>query len=365
MSASMMPTCNPDWAMATARLTVTDDLPTPPLPDAIAKSFVRESGRLNGMSRLTLPSRSDVCSAERWASSMTPKATETPVTPGRALTAAVTSEVSRSRIGQPTTVSRSRTSTWPASEIRIPSTMPSSVIGLWISGSFTFARAARTCSTPGDVMAPPYVATGSALGVVGLSRLLGSRVGTVVEPFLGPLVLVLELLEQRPQLGADEVAGRHLAQRHPHARHLPRQELHVRVRAGVGHPVPLADDPVPVLLPVLGEEDQRRGVRGLEAQHQREEDEREGVEPARRQPVVEHPDDDEAGHVEQEPGGPHEPRELLGEAAEGVVLEPGAPDHPPLLARDVETLGVATSVAPGMAAVAELPGVLAVPAVGA
>ena len=36
MSASTMPTLRPCLAIATARLTVTEDLPTPPLPEAIA-----------------------------------------------------------------------------------------------------------------------------------------------------------------------------------------------------------------------------------------------------------------------------------------------------------------------------------------
>ena len=36
MSASTMPTLSPAAAIAAARFTVTDDLPTPPLPDATA-----------------------------------------------------------------------------------------------------------------------------------------------------------------------------------------------------------------------------------------------------------------------------------------------------------------------------------------
>ena len=34
-----------------ARFTVTDDLPTPPLPEAIAMTVVNESGLANGISR--------------------------------------------------------------------------------------------------------------------------------------------------------------------------------------------------------------------------------------------------------------------------------------------------------------------------
>ena len=38
MSASSTPTVSPRWARATARLTVTEDLPTPPLPEATART---------------------------------------------------------------------------------------------------------------------------------------------------------------------------------------------------------------------------------------------------------------------------------------------------------------------------------------
>ena len=40
MSASSTPTVRPVAARAAARLTVTDDLPTPPLPDATSTTFV-------------------------------------------------------------------------------------------------------------------------------------------------------------------------------------------------------------------------------------------------------------------------------------------------------------------------------------
>jgi D-amino-acid dehydrogenase len=48
-SASIAATRFPRWASATARLVVTDDLPTPPLPDAIASTPVFES--MNGLGR--------------------------------------------------------------------------------------------------------------------------------------------------------------------------------------------------------------------------------------------------------------------------------------------------------------------------
>ena len=51
MSASTMPTEWPRAARATARLVVTLDLPTPPLPDEISSGRVREPGWANGIGR--------------------------------------------------------------------------------------------------------------------------------------------------------------------------------------------------------------------------------------------------------------------------------------------------------------------------
>ena len=51
MSASTTPTLWPRAARATARLVVTDDLPTPPLPDEISNGRVFDPGWLNGTGR--------------------------------------------------------------------------------------------------------------------------------------------------------------------------------------------------------------------------------------------------------------------------------------------------------------------------
>ena len=51
MSASTTPTEWPCWASATARLVVTLDLPTPPLPDEISSGRVFEPVCANGISR--------------------------------------------------------------------------------------------------------------------------------------------------------------------------------------------------------------------------------------------------------------------------------------------------------------------------
>ena len=50
-SASTTATDLPCWASAMARLVVTDDLPTPPLPDAISSTRVLDAGSANGMAR--------------------------------------------------------------------------------------------------------------------------------------------------------------------------------------------------------------------------------------------------------------------------------------------------------------------------
>ena len=50
MSASTTPTLRPCAASAAARLTVTEDLPTPPLPLATAYTRVSELGLANGIS---------------------------------------------------------------------------------------------------------------------------------------------------------------------------------------------------------------------------------------------------------------------------------------------------------------------------
>src|SRR5688500_5932505 len=114
MSASTTPTDRPLAASAAARFTVTLDLPTPPLPDAIAYTRVREPGWAKGMttSAPAPPRRAD-WRALRWASVITPNSTETAVTPATAPTAAVPSEVSLSLSGQPATVRSMPTVTTP------------------------------------------------------------------------------------------------------------------------------------------------------------------------------------------------------------------------------------------------------------
>src|SRR5215469_12928986 len=195
MSASSTPTFWPEAASAAARLTVTDDLPTPPLPLAIAYTWVSDEGCANGISRSTRPPRSLVCSSRRCSSLITSRSTATLVTPATAVTAAVTSRVMVSRSGQPATVRYTSTLTLPSGAISTFLTMPRSVIGRRISGSLTRASASLTCSVVGGgvsadgLMASCYVAPWLDLGRVGGTGGTGSshtlRVSGQARPWPG------------------------------------------------------------------------------------------------------------------------------------------------------------------------------------
>ena len=96
-SASMTATLWPRWASATERFVVTDDLPTPPLPDAMSSTRVVLSGSAKGMARPSawpwdcwLPAVAEGSpwsfsrSVARCSSVITPKDRSTAVTPMRA-----------------------------------------------------------------------------------------------------------------------------------------------------------------------------------------------------------------------------------------------------------------------------------------
>ena len=104
MSASSTPTFCPAAASAAARFTVTEDLPTPPLPLATANTLVSDVGWANGISFSGRPPRSLPWSSRRCSSLITSSSTRTRDTPASLLTAAVTSRVMVSRSGQPATV---------------------------------------------------------------------------------------------------------------------------------------------------------------------------------------------------------------------------------------------------------------------
>ena len=65
-SASSTPTWWPRRAKATATFTVTEDLPTPPLPEETPTTLVRAPGRLKGFSLLTVSFRLRGVPPHRW-----------------------------------------------------------------------------------------------------------------------------------------------------------------------------------------------------------------------------------------------------------------------------------------------------------
>ena len=83
---------------------MTEDLPTPPLPDATPMTRVSESGCANGMN-FSRPFRNNDFTLSRCLSDMTPKVKSTAEIPSIELTAEVTSLRRRSFIGQPEIVS--------------------------------------------------------------------------------------------------------------------------------------------------------------------------------------------------------------------------------------------------------------------
>src|SRR5947199_3692893 len=292
MSASTTPTDSPFAASAAARLTVTLDLPTPPLPLATAYTRVRVCGWANGITGSAVPGpRSLDCRSRRCSGLITPNSTWTPDTPGTAATATVMSVRSLSRIGQPATVSRMPSRTAPAGSTATDSTMSRSVIGRWISGSWTVASAAwmaDSSDVAGADMRPMLrpcrrrvagpgrsarVAEHVGVELVGRIRRRGRplrRLPLLLALVLGPPVLrLVHLLHQLAQLRPDEVPGRHLAHRDPQRGDLPRQVLGVRLLHRRPPPVLVHGEAVPVGLPVLRQQDQRRGVAGLQGQHER------------------------------------------------------------------------------------------------
>ncbi len=104
------------------------------------------------MSRWALPLLSSSLSPARCSADITPSVSSTSVTPETARTAALTSRVMVSFIGQPDTVRRTVTRTTPGPSTSTDSTIPRSVMGRLISGSITVAREVRTCSRRGVLM---------------------------------------------------------------------------------------------------------------------------------------------------------------------------------------------------------------------
>src|SRR5215218_923102 len=155
--------------------------------------------------------------------------------------------------------------------------MSRSVTGLRISGSMTPVSAARTAASR---------AAGSACGML---RFL--------------LVAAVELLEHGPELGADELLRRQVLHGEAQGDDLAREVLGVGEVALGALPVLLDLHAVAVVLAVLREKDQGRGVRRLQREHEgeRREADRDGVESVLLgcERVPQHPADREQRQAEE------------------------------------------------------------------
>ena len=104
MSASSTPTVNPRAASATARFTVTDDLPTPPLPDAMASTRASAGTSVSGASSRAFQ-RARAMTAARSSASIAATSTRTEPTQSSAWTWLTTSFSIWLRSGQDAMVS--------------------------------------------------------------------------------------------------------------------------------------------------------------------------------------------------------------------------------------------------------------------
>ena len=146
MSASNSPTVKPRPARPAARLTVTDDLPTPPLPDETARTRVRPGISVaGGFSWARRRARAMTCFF--WSGDISLVRTWTNVTPGRLPTRAVTSFCSWVRNGHPAVVKATRTVTLPSASMSHPRYIPRSTRSAPSSGSMTPRIAACTDSS--------------------------------------------------------------------------------------------------------------------------------------------------------------------------------------------------------------------------
>ena len=103
MSASSTPTRRPRAASAAARLTVTEDLPTPPLPDAMAMTRVVAGTMVSGADSLTFQ-RARAMARAFSSAFISVQSSLTPVTPGSDSTRATMSFLIWARSGQPAVV---------------------------------------------------------------------------------------------------------------------------------------------------------------------------------------------------------------------------------------------------------------------
>ena len=151
MSASITPTLKPSAASAAARLVVTVDLPTPPLPLATISTLVVGGMAVSGARCDTL--KRALAMAAAFSSAVSSAHTmRTLVTPGRDSSRALTSFWIWALSGQPEVVRAISTRTNPSSDTCAPRAMPNSTRLLPSSGSTTPRISSMTASAVGAVV---------------------------------------------------------------------------------------------------------------------------------------------------------------------------------------------------------------------
>src|SRR3954466_2836238 len=142
MAAALWPSA---WRAA-ARLAVTVDLPTPPLPEPTQITFLTAASAPWG----SPPWRPRRCWRVCFSSAeSTSKPTRTCSTPSSWVTFSRTAVSKCDRMGQPGVVSDTITSTAPSEGCSIERTIPRETMSLRSSGSMTFRRASVICSVVG------------------------------------------------------------------------------------------------------------------------------------------------------------------------------------------------------------------------
>ena len=151
MSASSTPTVKPCWATAMARFTVTELLPTPPLPLATAITLVVSGTLVSGACSRAFQ-RALSITVLRSSGVISPHSMRTSVTPGCTATRLSTSFLIWARRGQPPIVSFTCTVTAPAGDTSTAGTMPRVTMSAPSSGSMTARNKPVTVSTSGTAV---------------------------------------------------------------------------------------------------------------------------------------------------------------------------------------------------------------------
>ncbi len=152
MSASSTPTVRPRRASSTARFTVTELLPTPPLPLAMARTRV-DAGTWVSPACWRAFQRALSITSVRSSGVISPHVMCTSRTPGWMPTRRSMASLMSARSGHPPIVSLTVTSTVPSSCTSTAGTMPSDTMSLPSSGSMTDSSTATTSSRVGGGVA--------------------------------------------------------------------------------------------------------------------------------------------------------------------------------------------------------------------